>query len=160
MIRPQTWEHMNAARKSLGDLHIDQKQMQEELRRSMEAARKAVQEALRNVTNVDSALAPARKALAELARSQVATENQATVTVRNSANGVKSLVKADDSGTIVLVNHPKLHLTAHDKEGRLVFDGEIDSPEQRAQVPRDLWERVEPLLDKMGTQPAEPEEAR
>ena len=44
---------------------------------------------------------------------------------------------------------PSPDLTAHDKDGKLLFDGEIDTPEQRAKVPPELWEKVEPLLDKI-----------
>ena len=87
--------------------------------------------------------------------------NNAAVTVRSTDQGVKSLVQADDSGTIVLVSNPKPHLTAHDKDGKLIFDGEVETADQRAKVPRDLWEKVEPLLDKMGavsTNKAEDEE--
>lgn len=45
--------------------------------------------------------------------------------------------------------------TAHDKDGKLVFDGEIDTPEQRAKVPPELWEKVKPLLDKVAPQAEE-----
>ncbi|MGH7972711.1 MAG: hypothetical protein ACREIC_28695, partial [Limisphaerales bacterium] len=55
---------------------------------------------------------------------------------------------------IVLIANPKLYLTAHDKDGRLLFDGEVDTPEQKDKVPRDLWEKVEPLLGKMNASPA------
>jgi hypothetical protein len=58
----------------------------------------------------------------------------------------------------VLVSNPKPHLTAHDKAGKLVFDGEIDTPEQRDKVPPELWEKVEPMLDKVTPKPEdEPE---
>ncbi len=142
-------EQIKALDHSLGNLNIDQKKLQLEIRHSVEQAGHAVQDALRNVTNADSALAPLRKTLEELAKGAVALNRDATVTVRSSGKGVKSLVKADDSGTIVLIRNPKLHLTAHDKSGKLLFDGEIETEEQQAAVPKDLWERVEPLLDKM-----------
>ena len=71
------------------------------------------------------------------------------MTVRSTGQRVKSVVKSDDSGTIVIVSNPKPHLTAHDKEGKLMFDGEIDTPKQRAKVSPELWEKVEPLLDKV-----------
>jgi hypothetical protein len=58
-------------------------------------------------------------------------------------------VKSDDSGTIVIITNPKLRLTAHDKEGKLLFDGEIETAEQRHDVPGGLWQRVEPLLNKL-----------
>jgi hypothetical protein len=59
------------------------------------------------------------------------------------------MVKADESGTYVIVSNPKPRLTAHDKEGKLLFDGEIDTPEQREKVPPEVWEKVEPMLDKL-----------
>lgn len=140
-------EKLNAAREALGKL--DNKEVQEEIRESMEQARKAVREALRNSTNSDSMLNPVRKLLEDITGTAVVVGNNTTVTVKSSGNESRSVVKADDTGTIVLIANPKLHLTAHDKNGRLLFDGEIDTPEQKDNVPRDLWARVEPLLDKM-----------
>jgi hypothetical protein len=67
----------------------------------------------------------------------------------HDGNSVDSLVKTDGSGTIIILRAPKLHLTAHDKAGKLLFDGEIETPEQRDKVPRDLWGKVEPMLKKM-----------
>ncbi len=147
-------DQMKALDHSLGNLNIDQKKLQIQIRRSMEQAGHAVQEALRNVTNADSALGPVRKALEELAKSAITVDQNTTVTVRSAGKGAKSLVKADDSGTIVLIKNPKLRLTAHDKSGKLLFDGEIETPEQRAEVPRELWAEVEPLLDKLAAEPA------
>lgn len=54
---------------------------------------------------------------------------------------------------VVTVADPNPRLTAHDKAGKLIFDGEIQTAEQRDKVPRDLWNRVEPLLDKMNSKP-------
>ena len=63
-------------------------------------------------------------------------DNKADVVVRSSGKHVKSLVKSDESGTIVLLSNPKLHLTAHDKDGKLLFDGPIESTDEQAKVPR------------------------
>jgi hypothetical protein len=151
---------LNAYRDALGHVKIDQGKVQEEVHRSMEQARKALQEALRYSTNaVSDATA---KALRELQRMGimtgmgVMTDDGATVTVRSSGTKVQSVVKSDDSGTIVIVSNPKPRLTAHDKEGKLIFDGEIATPEQRAKVPPELWERAEPLLDKLAPKAEEP----
>ena len=157
-IKDAMREQMQAVRESLGNIKIDQRKVQGEVRRSMEEARKALQEALHTMSNVD--LGPVRRALEEVAHSGVTVDNDATVTVRSSGKSSKSLVKTDDSGTIVLLNAPKLRLTAHDKDGRLIFDGEIQTDDQRAKVPRDLWERVEPLLKKMDAGPAEEPESK
>ena len=147
-------DEMRALRESLGNIKIDQKEVQVDIRRGMEQARKALQEAMHNVTNAD----PLRKVLENLANSGVVVDDKANVVVRSSGKNVKSLVRSDDSGTIVLVSNPKLHLTAHDKEGNLLFDGPIDSEDERAKVPRDLWDRVEPLVSQMDTKPEEPEQ--
>jgi hypothetical protein len=136
-----------ALRDSLGHLKFDQTKVQEEVRRSLEQARKAWQDTLRYSSN--AAAAPAFKALRELYRSGIDVDHNASVTIRNTGQRVKSVVKADESGTIVLVCNPKPRLTAHDKDGKLLFDGEIATPEQRAKVPPELWEKVEPLLDKI-----------
>jgi hypothetical protein len=146
-------DQMRVIRQSLGNIKIDQKEVQEDIRHGMEQARQAIQEALRNVTNAD----PVRKVLENLAHSGVIIDDKADVIVRSSGKNVKSMVKSDDTGTIVLVSNPKLHLTAHDKEGKLLFDGPIESTDERAKVPRDLWERVEPLVKQMEPAAEEPE---
>lgn len=146
-------DQMRALRESLGNIKIDQTEVQEDIRRGMEQASKAIQEAVRNVTNAD----PIRKVLENLAHSNVEVDGNADVVVRSSGKNAKSLVKSDDSGTIVLVSNPKLHLTAHDKEGKLLFDGPIESPEERAKVPQDLWKRVEPLVGQMESKAEQPE---
>jgi membrane-associated protease RseP (regulator of RpoE activity) len=145
-------EQMKALREQMGKIKIDQKQVQEEIRRSMEEARKTYREAMRQATNANSALGPI---LEDLDRMGAAVDNDASVTVRSTGRSAKSLVKADESGTIMMVRNPKLHLTAHDKEGKLLFDGEIETPDQRARVPHDLWNRVEPLLKKMAPEDEE-----
>ena len=153
-------DQMKAAGDALGSLKLDQHKLQEDIFQGMEQARKSLREALRNVTNAEPALGPVKKMLEDLAGSGVALDNDASVTVRSSGKGVKSVVNTDDSGIIVLISDPKLHLTAHDKEGHLIFDGEIETPAQRSKVPRALWERVEPLLGKMNASAEEPEEAQ
>jgi hypothetical protein len=150
---------IKAFRESLETRKVDQKNVLEEVRRSLETARKAYGGALRQATNASSGYSPAFKAFQQLAQAGALVDNDASVTVRSTGKSAKSVVKADDSGTIVIVGNPKLRLTAHDKDGHLLFDGEIETAEQRAKVPRDLWERVEPLLDKMGASAAESPEA-
>jgi len=79
----------------------------------------------------------------------VVLDDKADVVVRSSGHNTKSMVKSDDSGTIVLIGNPRLYLTAHDKEGKLLFDGPIESSDERAKVPPELWDRVEPLVRQM-----------
>lgn len=138
----------------------NQQKIQDEIRRSLDdsrrsfdQSRRAYEQALRSGTNTSTEVESLRKALEELARAKVFLDNKSTVTVRSTGNATKSIVKTDDSGTIVVLSKPKLHLTAHDKDGKLVFDGEIETKDQRAQVPPELWKRVEPLLDKLISNP-------
>lgn len=133
-------------RDNLEPLKLDQKKIQVEVQRSLEQARKAYDEAVRYSTNI--AASATAKALKELQRAGVFSDIPASVTVRSTELSAKSIVKTDDSGTIVVVSNPKPHLTAHDKDGKLLFDGEIDTQEQRSKVPPELWEKVKPLLDK------------
>jgi len=133
---------------SLRTLHIDRQHLHRDIHHRMDDIRTTIHQALRDVTNVASHLDPIKHVLREINRSGVHVDNNATVTVRSAGNRVKTVVKADDSGTIVLIEDPKPHLTAHDKKGELLFDGDIDTEQQRAKVPEELWERVKPLLEK------------
>ena len=151
---PHELDAPKALREQMDALRLGQGKMREDIRRSLQQAEKALHGALRNATNAGSSWESALKHYKDLAGSAITVDKNATVTVRSGGKGAKSLVKADDSGTIVLIRNPTLRLTAHDKDGNMVFDGEIESADQRDKVPRDLWERVEPLLDKMGGKPA------
>ena len=118
----------------------------------LEQAHKAIAEAAREVDhNKDSLRAESarlKELFKKLSKSGIGVDDNATVVVRSKGKSSRSIVKTDDSGTIVVVGPPTLHLTAHDKSGKLIFDGEIETHEQRATVPADLWKRVEPLLDE------------
>ena len=142
-------DQMNVAREAFNNFKFDNQKVQEEIRNGMEEARKALHEALKNSTNADSTLNPLRKVIEDLAGTSVTVGNNASVTVRSSAKNARSLVNTDDNGTIVIVANPTLHLTAHDKKGKLLFDGEIESADQRDKVPLDVWKRTEPLLEKL-----------
>lgn len=147
-IRETLQEQMKTLRDSLGNLKFDQQKVQDEVRRSVDEARKAIEAAVREAKkSKDAALNSTEKALKDLERAK--NQRERSVIVRSHSGNVKSLVKSDDAGTIVILSSPKPHLTAHDKDGKLIFDGPVDSAEEREKVPRDLWERVEPMLDQM-----------
>ena len=150
-------EQMKTLRESLGNAHIDPK-VQQDIRRSMEQARQAYQQAIKNAGDAKSSFEPVKKALEELGKAIGKLGNNTIATMTGKSAGginidkaVESLVKTDGSGTITLIRTPKLHLTAHDKTGKLIFDGEIETTEQRDKIPRELWGKVEPLLKKMTT---------
>jgi hypothetical protein len=145
--------NMKGMEGSFGNIKIDQEKIQEQVKRSMEQARRAYEQALRSYTNSSKNFDAAAKRFDLLIKSGVMLDNDATVTVRTTGNAVRSLVKADDSGTIVIVANPDLRLTAHDKQGKLLFDGDIQDSEQRSKVPPDLWQKVEPLVKKIEASP-------
>jgi hypothetical protein len=146
-------DQVKVLRDSLGNIKIDQKEVREDIQRGMEEAQKAIREALRTVTNAE----PVRKVLENFAHSGVVMDDRADVVVRSSSRNVKSMVRSDDSGTIVLVSNPKLHLTVHDKDGKLLFDGPIESSDDRSKVPPEVWDHVEPLVNQMHTDVEQPE---
>ena len=138
-----------ALRESLGQIRGEVgREVETEIRRGLDQARKAIAEAAREVDHNKSSLRAESARLKELLSSGISLDDNATVVVRSKGKSSRSIVKTDDSGTIVIVGPPNLRLTAHDKSGKLIFDGEIETPEQRAAVPAEVWQRVEPLLDE------------
>jgi hypothetical protein len=119
----------------------------------MEQARRSYEQALRTFDRSKVNFDAAAKEFGQLSSSGVVLDNDAAVTVRTTGKSSRSLVKADDSGTIVIVANPDLRLTAHDKNGKLLFDGDIQTADQRSKVPPDLWQKVEPLVKKMSASP-------
>lgn len=120
--------------------------IQVEIQRSMEQARKALQEAARQMSNAQHSLEADKSPLKDLLKSGISVDDNATVVVRSKGKTTRSIVKTDEWGTLTIVGPPN-RLTARDKSGKELFDGEIETPEQRAKVPREVWERVEPLLN-------------
>jgi hypothetical protein len=141
-------DHLGILKDSMAGMKIDSAKLRAEIERSLEAAGKTVEDALKQSTNLGRVLEPLGDALRELEKSRVTVNNNATVTVRSGGKSARSIVKSDDAGTIVIVCNPKPHLTAHDATGKLLFDGKIDSKADREKVPADLWKKVEPLLDE------------
>ena len=133
------------------------REVQTEIRRGMEQARKAIAEAAREVDHNKDSLRAESARLRELFKSGISVDDNATVVVRSKGKSSRSIVKTDESGTIVVVGPPNLHLTARDKSGKLIFDGEIETADQQATVPADVWKRVEPLLDEKSDPALEPD---
>jgi hypothetical protein len=132
-------------------------QIEVEIKHSMDQARKAVEQAARELEHNKGSLQKESARLKDLLKSGVSVDDNATVIVRSTGKSSRSLVKTDDTGTIILVGPPNLRLTARNKDGRLLFEGDIETEEQRAKVPRDLWKRIEPLVDKESLEATKPE---
>ena len=146
-------EQLKELRQSLGRSGFDGDKLGAEIKRSLEEARKALEKALREATNAGRSVGPVAGILRDLARSGVHLDNQSVVTIKRSANSVATVVKTDESGTYVVIANPAKRLTAHDKEGKLLFEGEIETSEQQAKVPPEIWAKVKPMLDQLKPAP-------
>ena len=144
----------------------DKQRLNIEVQRNIEEARQAIQEALRQSDHARLAAPPALPALpgrpvppkTPAAPETVDVDKNATVTVTQDDRSVKTIVKSDETGSLILMASPKKHLTAHDADGKLIFDGEIETKEQQQKVPAALWEKVKPMLPKIKpTERAAPE---
>jgi hypothetical protein len=157
---PQS-EALNAQAKALHDslLHVPRVKVEAEIRRGMEQARKALAEAAREVDHNKETLQSESTRLKELLNSGISVDDNATVVVRSKGKSSRSIVKTDDAGTIVVVGPPNLHLTAHDKSGKLLFNGDIETSDERAAVPAEVWKRVEPLLEEKSDTTREPKKS-
>jgi membrane-associated protease RseP (regulator of RpoE activity) len=130
---------------------MDKKMINAEVQRNIEEARKEIEEAMRQsarATHMAHQIAPVAPAPPALP-SMMQVGNNTTVTVTKDGAAIKTVVKSDETGTLVIVADPKKHLTAHDTNGKLLFDGEIETPEQQQKVPPAVWEKVKPLLPQI-----------
>ena len=142
-------EHMKELRESLARAGVDRENIQVEVRRGLDQARKAIAEAMAQVHEAGHGTHAAPQALEDLARSGVEVDKDATVTIKSRNDSVRTIVKTDDTGTYVIVANPKKRLTAHDKDGKLTFDGEIETSEQQEKVPKDVWKKVQPMIEQL-----------
>ncbi len=148
-------------------VHMDKQMVNAEVQRNMEEARQAIQEAYRQSAQAYRQSAEASRAVRPVAPTAplppippMAADlgNDATVTVTKDGDSVKTIAKSDDTGVIVIVANPKKHLTVHDQAGKLLFDGEIETPEQQQKVPPTLWEKIKPMLQQIApAEDAEPQ---
>jgi hypothetical protein len=139
----------NGARETLSHAGYS-KTVNADLERSMEEARKALHEALMRNSGLTWVIGQDATNLEAFARAGVDVEKGATVTVKKNAKSAKSITKADETGTYVIIANPKKRLTVHDNEGKLLFDEEIETTEQQQKVPAEIWSKVKPMLDELG----------
>lgn len=139
-------------------LGADKEKVKLEVERSMEEARKALQDALQHNNQSGAAIGLDAKDLEALAKGGVNIGENATIVVKKNGRFIRTIVQTDDTGSYVIAAIPKKRLTARDKDGKLLFDGEIETPEQQQKVPAELWEKVKPLLHQL--KPLESEEQK
>jgi PDZ domain len=121
-----------------------------DLQKSMEQARKALHEALARNANLTWVVGPGLTNLEALTLEGLNVGAGTTLTVKKNGNAAKSIAKADETGTYVIVADPKKRLTVHDNAGKLVFDGEIETEAEQQKVPADLWLKARTMLDELG----------
>lgn len=149
-VGDQMGEGMKHLRESLARSGVDKDSIRIEVRKGIEEARRAVGEALRGATNQSrTRIIMADRMLKDLKEKGITIDNNASVTVQSTGREVRTLVKTDDGGTMVLVADPRKRLTAHDKSGKLVFDGEVETKEQLEKVPAAIRDRVKEMLEEL-----------
>jgi hypothetical protein len=158
----QMGQEMKSLQDSLARVGVNKDRIRIEVRKGIEEAQKAIEEALRSSTNQIRTHITADRVLKDLRDKGITIDKDASVTVQSSGRQVRTIVKTDDSGSFVLVADPRKRLTAHDKDGKLVFDGEIESGEQLEKVPASIRDRVKEMieeLDKVRAPKAEADES-
>ncbi len=142
-------EQMNTRRETLAHAGYN-KTVNVDLDRSLEEARQALHDALTRNSGLTWVIGPEATNLEAFARSGVNVGKGTTVTVKKNAKSERSITKADETGTYVIVANPKKRLTVHDNEGKLLFDGEIETQEQQEKVPAEIWSKAKSMLEEMG----------
>jgi hypothetical protein len=144
-------EHIsNNLRDTLSHAGYNRQSLNVDLQRSVEQARKALHEALARNGNLTWVIGPGATNLDALTLEGLSVGKGTTLTVKKNANSAKSIAKADETGTYVIVTNPKKRLTVHDNAGKLIFDGEIETEEQQQKVPPEIWTKAKAMLDEMG----------
>jgi len=136
-----------------GELHramTERQHAMDDAHRAMEEAKRAMEQAVRSFHRSHEHLGATGSDMDAMAESGVDLGNDATIVVKKDMDSAKSIVKTDESGDYVIVADPKKRLTAHGRDGKLLFDGEIETPEEQGKVPKEVWEKVKPMLDQMG----------
>ena len=137
----------------LDQAKAQQKDALQQEKRAMEDARRAMERALREHPEEMKALASEKNDLTELADKGISVDDDTSIVVKKDLKNARSIVTTDDSGTYIIVADPKKRLTAHDRDGKLLFDGEVETPDQQAAVPKAVWEKVKPMIDQLGAPP-------
>jgi len=137
---------------------LDSQKLNVEVQQAMKSAQLALLDAERQAHDatdgLDHRLEIIHQKLGNLADGGMNLGKDSTVVVKNEGERVRTIVKKDESGTYVIVADPAKHLTAHDSDGKLLFDGTIDSPEQQQNVPKEVWEKAKPMLEQLDHGPA------
>jgi hypothetical protein len=142
---------LTGAGESLERVGLDRAKVNREVKRTMEQACKALQDALRHASTDEKSLTSVDRELEALARGGLDVDRDATVTLRSRHNSSRTIVQTDEDGSYIIEAGARTRLTARDKDGKLLFEGQIDTPAQRQSVPKEVWQKVKPMLDQIVT---------
>jgi len=121
-----------------------------EVQRGVEEARDALNQALLRNHSFAMALGPEAAQVQEWTRGNINLGQRTTITLKKNAKSARTIVKADETGTYIIIAGPTKHLTVHDKDGKLLFDGDIETRADQEKVPSELWRRAEIMLEELG----------
>ncbi len=128
---------------------LDKGGMNVEVNRTLKQTRKAIQDAVQRATINLKSRDDDGPEIYDLVRDGVDVDADATIVIRNKRNSNRTMLQTDETGTYIVEGGAKTHLTARDKHGKLLFDGEIDTPAEREKVPKEVWEKVEPMFNQI-----------
>jgi PDZ domain len=134
---------------SLERVGLDRTKVNSEVQRTMEQACRALEDAVRHASTDQKSLASVDRELEALVRGGLAVDRDATVTVRSRHNSNRTIVQTDDDGSYIIESGARTRLTVNDKDGKLLFQGHIDTAAEREKVPKQIWEKVKPMLDQI-----------
>ncbi len=126
-----------------------------QIKKAMESAQLAIRDAMKQTQDGQDQVRKVEiltKKLGKLAHGGVNLDKDATVVVKSDTESVRTIVKTDDTGSYVILADPRKHLTVHDKDGKLLFDGPIETSEQQKAVPAEIWKQTEPMLEQLKAQ--------
>jgi len=121
--------------------------------RDIEEAREALNAALLRNRSFALALGPEAVKVQQWTQRNVNPGQATTITLTKNAKSMRTFVKADETGTYVIVAGPAKHLTVHDKEGTVLFDGDIETPAEQQKVPAGFWQKTQLMLREMNAAP-------
>jgi PDZ domain-containing protein len=116
-----------------------------EAARAAEKARAQADEVRKQAENLAEQL---KKSLGSFSFKDLITiPGNASITTKIINNQTKEATLMDNTGTYAVSEHDgKQYLKATDKSGKVLFDGEIQTPEQRAKVPAEVMDKVKGLI--------------
>lgn len=123
--------------------------VRQEVERSIEEARQALQDALHSKGQTNAVIGLGANELVALANEGVDINDNCTVILKRNGQQVQTVVQRDETGSYLILATPTKRLVAHDRNGELIFDGEIETEEQQRKVPAAIWSKVRPLLEQL-----------